>query len=269
MKKLNLKQISSQSIIVNTFGSAVGKASVLNEYSFCVKNSKRLCNLYFTGFAVPFICSPLMNRQAELVENLFPILQDLDLSDVNNEETEIELLIGADCCWSVVEGEIELLIGADCCWSVVEGEIELLIGADCCRSVVEGETKRCSVDGLTAINSKLGWVLSGPYECEDENSSYVDITPTHAMLICFDEDELLSKRVEQFWDLGTVGITENESTVYEKFLSEVKFVNGRYEVRLPYKEDHPLIEDSYMISLNRLKGQRIKLDKDKHLLGLR
>ena len=232
VKKLNLKPISSQSIIVNTFGSAVGKASVLNEYSFCVKNSKRLCNLYFTGFAVPFICSPSMNRQTELVENLFPVLQDLDLSDVNNEETEIELLIGADCCWSVVEGE----------------------------------TKRCSVDGLTAINSKLGWVLSGPYECEDKNSSYVDITPTHAMLVCFDEDELLSKRVEQFWDLDTVGITENESTVYEKFLSEVKFVNCRYEVRLPFKEDHPLIEDNYMLSLNRLKEQRIKLDKDKHLL---
>ena len=61
-----------------------------------MENSKRRCNLYFTGFALPFICFTLMDRQRKLVENLFPILKDLNLSDVNNKECEIELLIGAD-----------------------------------------------------------------------------------------------------------------------------------------------------------------------------
>ena len=107
--------------------------------------------------------------------------------------------------------------------------------------------------------------MSRPYECEDKNSAYVELTPIHAMLVCFDEDESLSKKVEEFRDLDTVGITDNESTVCEKFLSEVKFVNGRYEVRLLFKEEDQLIEDNYMLSLNRLKRE-LNLIKNKHLL---
>ena len=49
-------------------------------------------------------------------------------------------------------------------------------------------------------------------------------------------------------------------------MDDVKFVNGRYEVRLPFKEDHPLIEDIYAVAVTRLKALKIKLDKKLELL---
>ena len=66
----------------------------------------------------------------EVVENLYPVFKKLDLSDVSCGDGKIDLLIGADYYWTVVEGGI----------------------------------KKCGDDALTATNSKLGWVLNGPYE---------------------------------------------------------------------------------------------------------
>ena len=170
-----------------------------------------------------------------MVEDIFPILKNLDLSDISRDDRDIDLLIGADYYWCVVEGE----------------------------------TKRCGTEGLVAINSKLGWLLSGPYEWNNQGSAAVNLATTHVLSIEFNEEQeeaLLSSEIEKFWNLDTVGIKHNETSVYEKFMDEVKFKEGRYEVRLPFKEDHPLIEDQYASTLTRLKRLKIKLDVNKNLL---
>ena len=41
-------------------------------------------------------------------------------------------------------------------------EIDLLLGADYYWNVAEGGIKECGLNALTAIKSKLGWVLNGP-----------------------------------------------------------------------------------------------------------
>ena len=228
VKQLKLVPKGSQNVIINTFGSTEGKSALLKEYSFCVKNEKKKCNLYLTGFAVPFICSPLTDQRIEVVEDIFPILKNLDLSDISRNDRDIDLLIGADYYWCVVEGE----------------------------------TKRCGTEGLVAINSKLGWLLSGPYEWNNQDSAAVNLATTHVLSIEFNEEQeeaLLSSEIEKFWNLDTVGIKHNETSVYERIMDEVKFKEGRYEVRLPFKEDHPLIEDQYASTLTRLKRLKTKL----------
>ena len=40
-----------------------------------------------------------------------------------------------------------------------------------------------------------------------------------------------------------------------KFQDSIQFRNNRYEVKLPFKEDHPVIEDNYRLSLQRLKNK--------------
>ena len=110
---------------VKTFGDTNGKLEVLEEFEFCVKNPKRGSKIYMKGYAVPVICSPLANQRVDVAEKLFPILKDLDLSDGKRGPHEIDLLIGADSYWTIIEGEI----------------------------------RRCNDEGLTAINSKLGWLL--------------------------------------------------------------------------------------------------------------
>ena len=227
VRGLKLEPQSTQKITVNTFGSNHGKSSILNEYSFCLKSETRGCNLYMTGFAVPFICSPLTDQKVEVAEDIFPILKSLDIRNIGADHSNIDILVGADYYWGIVDGEI----------------------------------KRCGSDGLVAVNSKLGWLLSGPYNGYD--SSAVNLASTHVMMIESrdEQDSSLNNQVERFWDLDTVGIKNNEASVYTEFLDNVKIVEGRYEVRMPFKHDHPLIEDNYALSVTRLKRLKCRLDK--------
>ena len=46
--------------------------------------------------------------------------------------------------------------------------------------------------------------------------------------------------------------------MYENFLHDISFHDNRYEVRLPFKEDHPMLEDNYELfkeGLSQLKKQ--------------
>ena len=64
-----------------------------------------------------------------------------------------------------------------------------------------------------------------------------------------------------FRDLETIGILNNELTVYDKFKSEVKQRHGRYEVSLPFREEHPPLPDNYESSKNRLAALIYRLQQ--------
>ena len=113
-------------------------------------------------------------------------------------------------------------------------------------SVLNDGIKRGGTGGLVAVNSKLGWLLSGQWYNERGTVSTQSAIMT--------EVKKLGSQVERFWDLDTIGIKEKEISVSDKLLDDVKFVNGRYEVKLPFKEDHHLIEDNYALAFARLKG---------------
>ena len=220
---------------IKTFGNDDEKATKMNEYSFCVKGLNNGCNVYMRGFAMPFICSPLSGQRIDVVRKQFPILKGLDLADKGSEGSEIDMLIGADFYWHVLEGEMI----------------------------------RCGSGGLIALKSKLGWLLSGPFDSSKINDCSVNLAVTHVLKISTEVNEnvdLLNRNVEKFWDLDTLGIVDKEPSVYEKFVDDISFRDNRYEVHLPFKENHPLIEDHYELSLKRLNQLKCKLDKTPGLL---
>ena len=54
--------------------------------------------------------------------------------------------------------------------------------------------------------------------------------------------------------------------MYENFESDIKFENQRYLVKLPVKENRPLLPDNYNISLKRLDQLKMRLDENENLL---
>ena len=57
--------------------------------------------------------------------------------------------------------------------------------------------------------------------------------------------------------------------MYEKFLDDISFHDNRYEVRLPFNEDHPMIEDNYELCkkrLSQLKKQIINQTLKKNII---
>ena len=73
--------------------------------------------------------------------------------------------------------------------------------------------------------------------------------------------------MKDFYMIESCGVNNEENKrVIENFTSEIKFVNDRYDVKLPFKENHSVIEDNYNISKQRLKNLCKKLTEDKNLL---
>ena len=74
---------------------------------------------------------------------------------------------------------------------------------------------------------------------------------------------MLDERLKSFWELESFGIVEKpECSIHEDFATNIHFVDGRYEVQLPWKKNHPMLPDNYQLSLKQLRslGRRLKLD---------
>ena len=66
--------------------------------------------------------------------------------------------------------------------------------------------------------------------------------------------------------MDAIGISPNESSVYEKFENNIKLKGNRYSINLPIKDYHPLFPDNYELSLKRLYQLRKRLVKDQMVL---
>ena len=128
------------------------------------------------------------------------------------------------------EATIDILIGSDQYWQLVTGE------------VVKGKS------GPTAMNTKLGWVLSGPVESSTvKNEPVTNIACTHVLKCAANplmDGVGLDYEMKKFWELESLGIQPEESSVYEEFTNTIAHKDGRYEVRLPCKHSHPLLPDN-------------------------
>ena len=118
----------------------------------------------------PAICSPLPSK----IDFDCPHLEGLELADdLENPKGSIDILIGSDYYWSFVSG-----------------------------GVVRGDDNR----GPTAINSKLGWLLSGPID------GTVGLAAIHTNLIVSPEEsnnnEGLTATLKKFWETDAIGIHE-------------------------------------------------------------
>ena len=87
------------------------------------------------------------------------------------------------------------------------------------------------------------------------------------MKIVCNLDNSLNEKIDKFWDLDTIGIKENKTSVYGRFVSDIRFENSRCSVSLPFKENRPTLPDNSQLSLNRLKKLKERLDKTPHLLN--
>ena len=55
----------------------------------------------------------------------------------------------------------------------------------------------------------------------------------------------LTGNLQWFWDLDLLRIKENEKSVNENVLGNIKLEKNGYTVKLPFKEEHPFILENY------------------------
>ena len=166
--------------------------------------------------------------------NNYPHLHGLKLAHYSNSEDSIDVLIGSDYYWDFVTSEI------------VRGDF-----------------------GPTAVNSKFGWLLSGPTESViNQETTMTNLTTAGKSNSLFDyTQDALVDTLKQFWETKSIGIKEvSEITESHDGFNEQVHFNGRYEVLLPWHDNHPAIISDYELCVNRLKSLQRKFLKELELI---
>ena len=232
-ERLNLPAKRSESLCIKTFGNSEGRSTACEvvDLGLCTKNGEALTA---SALVIPFICNPLtaqpINDSGEHCDHLL----GLDLADSAEMEDRLE---------------VDMLVGCDLYWNLVTGR------------VLRGR------NGPTAIHTKFGWVLSGPAD-QKVTSVNLSLSTTHALRIdSYPMDQSLDDHLKRFWELESLGIMKDESSVYEKFVQQISFNGQRYQVSLPWKESHPPLPSNLGLCRKRLAGLLRKLRQTPQLLA--
>ena len=210
-------------IEVCTFGEQTKESGLKGVYDLQVFPFQGGDGVKIEAYGVPTIAQ-IRNEHIEIKKGEYPHLQGLWFSDVNRNEE----ILGVD-----------LLIGTDYLWCFQRGRI------------IRGE-----VDQPVAVETCLGWVLSGPLKgTRDDmqiNVNYVGHASSRV------DNHELEDSARKLWDFETLGI-RGENEVHEALKDAISFNGKRYEVGLPWKEGHAPLPSNYRNSFKRLKGQIEKL----------
>ena len=88
-----------------------------------------------------------------------------------------------------------------------KGEIDVLISSNFYWSIVTGEVVR-EENGLVAVNSKLGWLLSGTIDSQEISVlSHVNVGASTSQA-CGDKEDVLRDLLRDFWELESLGIVD-------------------------------------------------------------
>ncbi|KAL1448563.1 hypothetical protein WDU94_013886, partial [Cyamophila willieti] len=146
-------------------------------------------------------------------------------------------------------------------------EVDILIGSDTAAKMWTGRVHKLEC-GLVAMETHMGWTLSGKIPRESNHDGNVATLVTNLLI--------KEASINHLWDLDTLGImdpTEKMSqaelckATEEHFLKTVGInEEGRYEVRLPFLANHPPLSSNYGLSEKRLDSTLRKLKSNGHEL---
>jgi len=98
-------------------------------------------------------------------------------------------------------------------------EIDILIGCDHYWKSVTGQILR-EADGPVAVDTRLGWVLSGPVHGLLCAVSPVSLITTHTLLVdaytTYNSLQDLDTTLKMFWDLESLGCKEVDN-LFERY----------------------------------------------------
>ncbi|XP_068697018.1 uncharacterized protein [Montipora foliosa] len=191
--RLNLKPVNSENLHINTFGDTSYRKQKCNVVKLCLQTrNNEKLELYAVNF--PVICSPLPSRVnvADYVH-----LEGLELADNFDNTESIDVLIGSDYYWDFVSGDS-----------------------------IKGD------QGPTAVNSKFGWLLSGPMYDESSSSvvsSNLIISGGVSSMLGEQDDELVES-LKKFWESESVGIIPEDKSLYaDRRKPEIHFNGHNYD----------------------------------------
>ena len=167
---MQLDTICKQNVQIKALGDTKGQLKELYEYKFVLRdwNGDGL-RIYLSGFSVPVDFEPVNGQKVKFVKSNYLFLKNRKLVDESLHKENIELLIGADFYWGIVDGSV----------------------------------KRGNGVAPVALGLKLGWLLSGPVTKHNPSSltTHVENNVLHIKTKNFEE-----RKIDNFRKLDLLGI---------------------------------------------------------------
>ena len=245
-EKLNLETCGRAAMLINVFGQTAQQLETRDQVQFTVESLQDDFKITIDSYVVPEICR---DRKYKKPDTTNPYLQNIQLADNGNENEDMV---------------IDLLIGGDHIWKFLLSE------------EIRGEENG---EGPVATNTRVGWVLSGPVKIESKHTlASVNFVATHVLKVDANpinssleqnvpvESFDLKDSVQRLWDIESIGIRDSEESVYDSFIENISFEEGRYTVQLPFKKHHQPLPDNYELSLVRLNSLYRWLQREPALL---
>ncbi|XP_061712824.1 uncharacterized protein LOC133521773 [Cydia pomonella] len=221
----------------------------LNGIMNLATHSSRVCeieiNSLVTNFKARLQCRVLPQLTSSLPtfpskRNQFRIPDNVRLADPNFYESQpVELLIGADLFWELLEGQVEI-------------------------------TRL--TNGAFLVNTKLGWIVSGPVSSNTRNTKPINCNFTQSL-----DMPSLDNQLRRFWEIEEVQANNksHDSRSEEEIACEDHFVktttrleDGRFCVQLPLKEPPESLGDSFAQAKRRFMSLEKRLSRDPTYKGM-
>ena len=156
-------------------------------------------------------------------------------------------------------------------------DIEILIGSEYFSKFVGNLT---NYGDITLLETPGGHMIFGEipkqfYNNNDFKGANVMVCRIASNYISSDLTNLVEECVEpvsKLWELESVGIDTNEinfedKIAYDSYLNTVKFENGKYWVRLPFRPNCGSLPNNYAQALGQLYSLRSNLSKNVDMLN--
>ncbi|XP_063420781.1 uncharacterized protein LOC134705998 [Mytilus trossulus] len=226
--KLNVKPDRKETLNISAFGNSDKNVRHMNKATVYLEADSGE-KIPLQVLIVPAIAAPIQNNRRYISHQLH-YFKGLKLAHPLSEDNSFD---------------ISLLIGADHYWDVIKDDI------------VRG-------DGPTAMNSKIGYLLSGPLTRTrgQRNSHMMHILSSHTK-----EDY----DIERFRKLESLRIQENDKLNTEKqnikeFSStSIAYEDGKYVAQLPWIEECPELPTNEMIARARTHRVVNRLNQESNL----
>ena len=116
-------------------------------------------------------------------------------------------------------------------------KVDILIGLDYYYNFMTGNIIKAKPNQPIALESTLGWIISGPYSSINStnayhvNSHFLFIPPSNSRYNVFENET--NHKLSTIRDIESLGVNTKELEIYQNFENEVEFTSERYCVKLP------------------------------------
>ena len=231
VQKIQPQFVGTESVQYAAFGEKKSTSGVKNVYSLNIQGTKKGRGSVIAT-EVPTICTPMC--RPTIAQSKLSQFERVPLVDTGIEEKKpftIDILVGLDHYWQFVQG-----------------------------GVLPG------FDGLVAQETIFGWMVTGSWE----SSVSVNAMCLSAQLLCI--HDIPESTIRNLWSLESVGISpkENEDSLendplLSHFSENVKLVDGRYEVALPWNKNKCDLLDNEHVAQRRMMSLNRRLDSNPEL----